>query len=101
VLGTFEGSYRYARLGAESTADPNPIAELPGVTAWGFNPGPHGLTIVAATSAGISLTRPGGAWQTVVKTENPQHLHVFTASNGSGWVEWVQPGYGIGRVKLP
>jgi hypothetical protein len=101
VLGTFAGSYRYARLGAESTADPNPIAELPGVTGWGFNPGPQAVTIVAATAAGISLTRPGSTWQTAVKTGNPQHLHVFTASNGSAWVEWVQPGYGIRRTKLP
>jgi hypothetical protein len=100
VLGVFAGSYRYARLGAQSMADPNPIAELPGVTGWGFVPSANGVKIVAATADGISQIAPGGAWQTVVKTENPQRVNVFTAPNGSPWVEWLQPGYGIRRVRL-
>jgi len=100
VLGVFGGSFRYARLGAESVADPNPIAELPGVTGWGFIPSANGVRIVAATAAGISQIAPGGAWQTVVKTENPQRVNVFTAPDGSPWVEWVQPGYGIRRLRL-
>jgi hypothetical protein len=101
VLGVFEGSYRYARLGAEAMADPKPIAELPGVTSWDFTPAENRVTIFAATPAGISQIRPGGAWLTVVKTDNPQRLHVFIAPDGSPWAEWVSPGYGIRRAKLP
>ena len=100
VLGIFGGTFRYARLGAESVADPNPIPELPGVTGWGFIPSANGVKIVAATAAGISQISPGGAWQTLVKTENPQRVNVFTAPDGSLWVEWVQPGYGIRRARL-
>jgi hypothetical protein len=101
VLGAFQGSYRYARLGAESMAEPNPIAELAGVTGWGFGSSPSGVTIVAATATGISHSKPGGAWETLVETKGPQRLHVFMMRNGSWWAEWVAPGYGVSRAKLP
>jgi hypothetical protein len=101
ILGVFGGSYRYARLGESSMADPHPIAELVGATGWGFGATEAGVTIVAAMPAGISQTRPGGAWQTVVETREPQRLNVFIAPSGSPWVEWVAPGYGIKRAKLP
>jgi hypothetical protein len=101
VLGAFQGSYRYARLGAESVAEPNPIAELAGVTGWGFAPTATGVAIVAATASGISHIKPGGAWQTVLETKTPQRLHVFAMPGGSWWAEWVVPGYGIRRIKLP
>ena len=74
MLGAFQGTYRYARLGAESVAEPNPIAELKGVTGWGFATGAEGTTIVAATATDISHTKPGGAWQRLVESKTPQRL---------------------------
>jgi hypothetical protein len=101
MLGAFQGTYRYARLGAESVAEPNPIAELAGVTGWAFDTAPGGTTIVAATATGISHSKPGGAWETLVETKTPQRLHVFAMPGGSWWAEWVVPGYGVARAKLP
>lgn len=101
MLGAFQGTYRYARLGAESVAEPNPIAELAGVTGWGFATAPEGTMIVAATATGISHSRPGGAWETLVESKTPQRLHVFVMRKGTWWAEWVVPGYGVARAKLP
>jgi hypothetical protein len=101
VLAAFEGNYRYARLGAESMVRPNPIAELAGVTGWAFAPTASGVTLVAATATGISETRPGGAWQTLVETKGPQNLHLFELPSGTWWLEWVVPGYGVKRERLP
>ena len=58
VLGLFEGSYRYVRLGESSMVDPNPIPGLPGVVGWGFLPAEVGVNIVAATEAGIAHIKP-------------------------------------------
>ncbi len=101
VLAAYEGTYRYARLGAESKVEPLPISEHSGVTAWAFAPTASGVTIVAATASEISHTKPGGAWQPVEETKEPQRLHVFELPAGSWWMEWIVPGSGIRREKLP
>ena len=101
LLAAFQGTYRYARLGAESMAAPDSIAEQAGVTGWAFAPTASGATILGATEAGISEIKPGGSWQPVIKSNGTQRLHVFELPGGSWWLEWAVLGNGIKRAKLP
>lgn len=75
------------------------LPTLAGARLWGVCGEGADLRVVAADESKIWLAAGDGAeWRQLAEAKNPQWLRTF--SMRSCWAEWLEPEYGVRRVRL-
>ncbi len=94
-----------ARIGPTGERSLLRIPPLSGATAWDFHDAREGAAPIVAAVVGETLhsTRlDSPVWRT---SERPMRqaraMHIVSLNDRTMWAEWIEPGFGVRRVKLP
>jgi hypothetical protein len=92
-----------ARIAANGNRSVARLPGLPGATAWDFLEPASGMAGVMATTEGLIRTTglKNPRWQTVHEGPSGQQAHVVSLNGNALWAEWIEPGFGVRRAKLP
>ncbi len=92
-----------ARISAAGDRTLARLPELSGASAWDFHEGQPDTATVASIAGGkIYSTRlENPSWRLLRDASQARGLHMLSLDGRTMWAEWIEPGYGMRRAKLP
>ncbi|HEY4354691.1 MAG TPA: hypothetical protein VGN16_03010 [Acidobacteriaceae bacterium] len=78
------------------------VPQLKAGTHWDFLRTARGWGLAAIAGDKLySVSNRNPEWRALMEAPRAESLHVVSLNGGAMWAEWVEPGFGIRRAKLP